>query len=163
MIGIAVFKGIDEHTAGGKDVFATAAANGGGQTVFGEIIAHPLHLSLVAGGECQRVVCVGHLLYPRMETDEVDTAVEVAQEAQEFVGVFGRIVDARPADILETDTALVLPIVLLEKSQDIAERIEFLHRHNLLTLNGEGVVERDSQVALTLIQKAFQTRDNAHR
>ena len=30
---------IDQHAAGGKDIFATAAANGGGDTMRGEVVA----------------------------------------------------------------------------------------------------------------------------
>lgn len=30
---------IDQHAAGGKDVFATAAADGGGDTMRGEVVA----------------------------------------------------------------------------------------------------------------------------
>ena len=59
---------IDQHTASGKDVFATAAADGGGDTTLGKIVAQPFHLLLVGTREV--------LIDPCMETNEVDTAIQ---------------------------------------------------------------------------------------
>ena len=36
-----LLQGVDEHTAGGKDILATGAADGGNQTVGGEVITEP--------------------------------------------------------------------------------------------------------------------------
>lgn len=36
-----LLQGVDEHAAGGKDILATGAADGGGETVRGEVITEP--------------------------------------------------------------------------------------------------------------------------
>ena len=54
-----------------------------------------------------------------MEADKVDAAGEVAEEAQEFVGMADSVVLPMPADVFKTDTALVRPVVLLEESDDL--------------------------------------------
>ena len=38
---------IDEHAAGGKDVFTTGTADGGGDAMLGQIIPEPFHRCLI--------------------------------------------------------------------------------------------------------------------
>ena len=67
-------QGIHEHAAGGEDIFASGATDSGGDTVVGEVVAQPLHLFFVGTRETLSAESGG-----RVETDEVDTAGEVAQ------------------------------------------------------------------------------------
>ena len=83
-----VLQGVDQHAASGEDVFASRAADGGGDTVVGEIVAQPLHLFLVRRGPTPALPTKGGRLFlflrfegggvGLMETDEVDAAGETA-------------------------------------------------------------------------------------
>ena len=75
----------------------------------GKVVAEPLHLLLVGGSEP-----LSNKVGRGMEADEVDAAGEVAEEAQEFVGMADGVVLPMPRDVLETDTPLVCPVVLVE-------------------------------------------------
>ena len=86
-----------------------------------------------------------------MEADEVDAAGEVAEEAQEFVGMADSVVLTMPADVLETDTALVRPVVLLEESDDLREGEHLLGGHYLAALCGKGIMQGDGEVAFALV------------
>ena len=70
----------------------------------GEVIAQPNHLLLVGCGQW--------LVDTLMKTDEVDATGQVAEEANEFFGVLGCIIDACPSDIFKTEAALVSKIVV---------------------------------------------------
>ena len=81
-------QGIDEHTAGGEDVFAAGAADGGGDAVVSQVVAEPLHLFLIAGGEAGCLSCAlcfpffvlfSDFFHAGMETNEIDAAVEVLE------------------------------------------------------------------------------------
>ena len=100
-------QGIDQHSAGSEDVFASGAADVGSDAVVGEVVAEPLHLFFVGTRETLSAESGG-----RVETDEVDTAGEVAEEVQEFVGMADGVVLPMPADVFKTDTSLVRPVVL---------------------------------------------------
>ena len=91
-----------------------------------------------------------------METNQVDTAVKPFEQAQEFVGMLGRVIHATPTDIFKTYTALVRPVVLLEQCYHIAEVIHLFNRHNLLTFSGKRIVQRDCQMAVALFDEALK-------
>ena len=98
----------------------------------------------------------------RVESNQIDTAIESAQEPEQFFGVLWGVVYTRPTDILKTDTALMVPIILFEQCHHIAQTVVPLCRHNLLTLNAKRVVQRDSQMTFVLIKEPFQSGYDSH-
>ena len=86
-----------------------------------------------------------------MEADEVDAAGEVAQQAQQFVRMTDGVVLPMPTDVLETDTSLVRPVVLLEESDDLRKGVHLLSGHYLAALCGKGIMQGDGEVAFALV------------
>lgn len=91
-----------------------------------------------------------------MEADEVDTAGEVAEDAQEFVGMADGVVLPMPADVFKTDTSLVRPVVLLEESDDLRKGVHLLGGHNLAALCGKGIMQGDGEMTVGLVEEALE-------
>ena len=61
------------------------------------------------------------ILYPFMETDEVDAAVQSLQQTEQFFRMANRIILSCPADILEAHAPLMGPVILFEQSHDFRD------------------------------------------
>ena len=74
-----------------------------------------------------------------MPTDEVDAAVEWAQELDEGLGVDWRIVEPMPHDVFEGEPALMLEVVTLTKAvNEFGYGVLTLGWHELEALLVEG-------------------------
>ena len=101
-----------------------------------------------------------------VEGNEVDTAVESAEQAHQRAGVLFRVVDTLEEDVLEGEAALVVAqahlaatevaaeIVLLQFFNHTLYGIGLLGRHPLGPLRGGGEMERDGQIAVAGVEKA---------
>lgn len=105
-----------------------------------------------------------------MVTDEVHAAVKTFEQPNELFGMArSGVIDqlavyylVLETDIFEADSPLVRPVVMAEERNNIGQGESFLRRHDTCSLCGEGVMERDSQMAVALIQETLHGRD-AHR
>ena len=86
-------KGVDQHAAGGKDIFATRTADRAGQAVGTQVIAESRHALFVAAREgFIAALLIASLLIASLfiaglciglvEADEVDAAGKTLREAQ---------------------------------------------------------------------------------
>ena len=130
----------------------------------GEIIAEKLHGFFVRTRKMPLfLVGTRHLLHSFVETDQINPAVQTFEQSDYFFGVPNGIILSRPAYILKTHAALVSPVILLEKGNDIGDGHDFLRRHDLGAFCAEGVVHRDRQVALAFVQKPLHGRYSNRR
>ena len=125
----------------------------------GEEVAHLNHA--LFGGAFVRGV--GN----RVEADQVDAyAAQGGEQTHEFLAVAGRIVESAEYDILEGETALVVPVVFGEHAEQFLHAVGVLRRHHLQTLLGERVVQRDGQMTGALCDELFHgpsDADGGHR
>ena len=91
-----------------------------------------------------------------METDKINAAGETAHEAEKLLGVSYVVVHSCPADILEREPALFAPIVLTHEIQYMADGRETFGRHDGCTLFRIGIMQRDSQMTVGLLQETLQ-------
>ena len=101
---LSLFPSRREQSAGRVDVLSAAGTDGGEDAVLGEIVAEALHGGIV--GSMQ--VDVGNLV----KADEVDAAVESLEQADEFTGVGGGVVESAKHDVFERQPPLVGEVVL---------------------------------------------------
>ena len=133
LYGLFFLQGVDQHTAGGEDIFATRTTDSGSDAMLGQIVAQPDHRIFIGGREI--AVNTG------MKTYKIDAARQPLQQAQQLLRMARRIVLAGPTDILETDTALVGPVVLLEQRNEVGYMNHFLRRHDSSSLRSEWIVQ----------------------
>lgn len=91
-----------------------------------------------------------------MEADEVDAAVDGADERDEHVGVGYVVVDVAPHYVFELETALVGEVVARKEFHDGRDGIGFLRRHHRLALCRIGGVDTDGYVHLCAVQEFLE-------
>ena len=77
--------------------------------------------------------------------------------------MFWGIVYTAPADVFKAYATLVSPIILFEQRYHITQVIDLLNRHNLLTFSTKRIVQRNSQMTITLLNKAFEPLIDTYR
>ena len=97
-----------------------------------------------------------------VEADEVDTAIKPLEQAYQFGGMAGVVVEPFEHSVFEGDAPLAAPVILPEQGHHIGYGVGFLHGHDVQPFGSEGVVQADGYVALALVEKTAQPRDDAH-
>ena len=143
-----------EEAAGGHDVLTPRGADGAGDAVGVEVVLEARH-SLGRGG-LEGDVGRG------VETDEVDAAIESAQQADQLGGMGKVVVHAAEHGVFEGYAPLAAPVVAAQEGDDIGDGVCLLHGHDVEALGGHGVVETDGHVALALVEEPFQSGEDAH-
>jgi len=93
-----------------------------------------------------------------METNEVHTAFEAFEKADETVSMALVVVETGEHGIFETYTALASEVIFLDKVEHVFFAPCFLDRHDAGALLREWVVEADCEMALALVEIATEVR-----
>lgn len=88
-----------------------------------------------------------------VEADQVDAALEAAQQAYQRISVALAVVEAGKHRVLEADATLAAEIVLPYQADDVFEMPGLLDRHHLKALGRERIVETDRKVAMLPVKK----------
>ena len=143
-----------EQSAGGIDVLSTAGTDGGENTVGGEVITELLHLLVIHS--------VQRNVWNRMESDEIEAAVETFHQLDDGLGMLHTVVHTLEDDVLEGEATLVGEVVVAQEVYHLFDAHASFGWHQLGTLLWDWVVHGDGDMALAFLQESLQLVLDAH-
>ena len=116
--------------------------------------------------ECQHRIRIGSLqIHPRnrMETNQVDPAVQSPHQLHQFFGICQIIVHTAENDVFERQAPLFAEVIPPEHVDNFTNGKSLFGRHQFTTLCRERRVHAYRQVAIALFQEAFHSTSQAYR
>ena len=133
-----------KHSAGGIDIFATRSADCSHYTLLVQIISKHDH-TLIAGG------MEVHTL-DGMEAYQVNSAVDLADQLYEHIGMRHIVVDAAPHDIFQRQATLMAEVVGGQTFHHRRDGESLLRRHQRLALSHIGSVDTHCHMHLRIVE-----------